>query len=102
MATPAKVAEVRQLLAQGNISQRQIARFLGISRGTVGAIASGKRPDYSPKIPELPLCLLPPVRCRGCGGYVHPPCRVCRLRNLRAQELARVQAHPDYSLLAAG
>ena len=102
MVTPAKVAGVRQLLAQGNISQRQIARQLGISRGTVGAIASGKRPDYLLKIPDLPQCLLPPVRCPGCGGYVHPPCRVCRLRNLRAQELARVQPSQHHSLLAAG
>jgi hypothetical protein len=101
MVTPAKVAEVRQLLAQGNISQRQIARQLRISRGTVGAIASGKRPDYSVKLPELPQCLLPPVRCPGCGGYVHPPCRACRIRNIRAQELARAQARQGHSLLAA-
>jgi Helix-turn-helix len=82
MLSPAKVEEVRRLLVRGNVSQRQIAKLLGVSRGSVNAIASGKRPDYP--VRELDeddiRCWLPPVRCNGCGGMVYAPCRLCRLR----------------------
>ncbi|HEY2759241.1 MAG TPA: hypothetical protein VGI75_00820, partial [Pirellulales bacterium] len=73
-----------------------------ISRGVVGAVASGKRPDYSRKTPEEPLCLLPAVRCRGCGGFVHPPCRLCRVRALKARELVMAKARRRDLLSAAG
>ena len=82
MLSPAKVEEVRRLLVRGNVSQRQIAKLLDVSRGSVNAIASGKRSDYPVK--ELDAddirCWLPPVRCNGCGGMVYAPCRLCRLR----------------------
>jgi DNA-binding XRE family transcriptional regulator len=85
MLTPAKVAEARRLLDRGQKSQREIARELEISRTTLRAIANGRRPDVVIDIPEEdPKCQLPPVRCRGCGGMVHAPCRVCRLRKLTA------------------
>ena len=48
MIAPQIVAEVRRLLAERKHSQRKIARLTGICRGTVGAIASGRRPDYEP------------------------------------------------------
>jgi hypothetical protein len=102
MISPAKVEEVRRLLAQGNISQRQIARQLSLSRGVVGSIASGRRPDYSLRTPQEPLCLLPAVRCPGCGGFVHPPCRLCRVRVIKARELAKVKARRRDLLAAAG
>jgi transcriptional regulator with XRE-family HTH domain len=46
MIAPSMVDEVRRLLSEGRLSQRAIARRTGISRGTVAAIASGRRPAY--------------------------------------------------------
>ena len=88
MLSPAKVEEVRRLLERGAISQRQIARELGISRGSVNAIASGKRPDYPVKeLDEDDIrCWLPPVRCSGCGGMVFAPCRLCRVRAVQREQ----------------
>jgi len=81
MIAPGIVTEVRRLLNQGLLSQRKIARALGISRGSVGAIASGRRPDYAPPAEEAedePTG--PPQRCPGCGAMVFAPCRLCRLQ----------------------
>ncbi len=102
MVSQTMVDHVRRLLAERKISQRQIARQLEISRGTVGAIASGKRLDYVRKPPEESFCLLPAVRCPGCGGHVHPPCRLCRARAFRARELAKTKARRRDFLAAAG
>ena len=46
MIAPGIVAEIRRLLAEEKLSQRKIGRLVGVSRGTVAAIASGTRPDY--------------------------------------------------------
>jgi len=94
MLSPAEVEEVRRLLAEGRLSQRQIARLTGISRGTVGAIAQGKRRDPEPRDPpdESPplgaAAALPHVRRDGVpavplvprAGRVgpRPPLVVCR------------------------
>lgn len=81
------VTEVRRLLAEARLSQRQIARETGVSRASVGLIARGKRPDYKPRLrdddwrPTGPAC-----RCPGCGGLVYMPCRLCRIRSIKAQE----------------
>ena len=76
------VDEVRRLLAEGKLSQRKVAKVLGISRGTVGVIASGRRPDYealrrarAEKEATPPAGL--PRRCPGCGGMVAMPCIAC-------------------------
>jgi hypothetical protein len=91
MIVPEMVVEVRRLLAMGRMSQRQIARSTGISRATISAIASGKRPDYQTRVrddePERPIG--PPVRCPGCGGRVYIPCRLCRIRAVKRRELER-------------
>lgn len=97
MIAVSKVDEIRQLLAEGRLSQRQIAKATGISRATVGAIAAGKRPDYSLRqrprdaLEDEPLG--PLARCGGCGGLVHMPCRLCRIRALKEAErrLARLR-----------
>ncbi len=73
-------------------SQREIARLTGVSRGTVSAIALGRRPDYR----LLPAQTVarddssdplsgPHERCRACGCFVqaHVACRVCRARRVR-------------------
>ena len=78
------VDEIRRLLAEGHYSQRQIARLMNVNRGTVGAIAAGRRPDYQSlrqnRREEPPQPVGPPQRCPGCGGMVYLPCRLCRAR----------------------
>ena len=84
MIAPGVVDQVRRLLAEGELSQRKIAATAGISRGTVGAIAAGRRPDHDASAACRRGQLLPrsgpPRRCPGCGGMVYMPCRLCRLR----------------------
>ena len=78
--------EIRRLLAEGRLSQRKIAQRLGVSRGTVNAIAHGKRPDYAPLRPPAhdddgfitPQGLF--QRCPRCGGKVQMPCLACYVR----------------------
>lgn len=77
------VEEIKRLLSAGHLSQRTIAQQLGVSRGTVNAIAQGKRLDPAPDrdpdagfaAPDGPL-----TRCPGCGGLVLMPCLLCRVR----------------------
>jgi hypothetical protein len=75
------VAEVKRLLAAHN-SYRVIQRKTGVSRGTIGAIATGKRPDYKPREPHHREQGEPRVRgwCGPCGVMVMMPCRACRAR----------------------
>ena len=94
------INEIKQLLADESLSQRKIAKRMGVSRGTVGAIASGRRRDYV-KPPaadgddnEEPAG--PPERCASCGAMVYAPCRSCRLRRLLATE--RIPRRPERSL----
>ncbi len=84
-----KIKEVERLLAQGTYSQRQISRLTGVSRATIGGIASGRRPDYEAMVREKQLEDQPPgplARCPGCGGLVYTPCRLCRVRALKEKE----------------
>jgi hypothetical protein len=78
------VEEIRRLLEEGELSQRKIATKLRVSRGTVSAIASGKRGIYGsepdPEKPELHSLDLPPERCSGCGAMVYMPCVLCLAR----------------------
>ncbi len=84
------VDEIRRMLREEGLSQRKIASRTGVSRGTVNAIAQGKRlcPVRRPVEGEdesgfiVPQGL--PVRCPGCGGLVQMPCLLCHLRNLRS------------------
>lgn len=103
MIAPSVVREIRGLLADGAYSQRKIARITGVSRGTVGAIARGKRRDYeaveSDQDVEPAGPVGPPERCPGCGGFVTMPCRLCRTRRLVAESrVARPPARPNESL----
>ena len=56
----ATVQEIRRLLDEGQLSQRKIAAQLGVSRGTVGAIASGRRGMFGrePDTDHPDLCSL--------------------------------------------
>ncbi len=79
---------VRQLLADGTLSQRKIAKLTGVSRGSVAAIASGRRPDYAERVPSIeeeePTG--PPERCPVCGGMVFMPCKLCQTRQAMAED----------------
>ena len=110
MIAPKVVDEVRRLLAEGKLGQRKIAKRMRISRGTVGAIATGRRPDCeSPGKTRprdgSPEVAGPPRRCPGCGGTVYMPCRVCRVRQTAARlpRPAPVQqfGQPDEPLVLA-
>jgi transcriptional regulator with XRE-family HTH domain len=102
MLLPAQVEEVRRLLAEGGRSQREIAKLTGVSRGTIGAIASGKRRDREPR-PEEDFSLRhgPVVRCPECGGKVYSPCILCRTRKLKNEERADRRRTADRSAVSA-
>jgi len=84
MISETSANHVRRLLAQGTLSMRTIARMTGTSRGTVAAIAHGRRRPHradqggSRKQGKEPLG--PLERCPECGGLAHAPCRACRIR----------------------
>ena len=77
------VHEIDRLLREGELSHRKIAAHLGVSRGTISAIASGRRglygkepfETYSPLVPSSP-----PTRCPHCGYRIYLPCLICRIR----------------------
>jgi hypothetical protein len=87
MIAPRVVAEIQRLLDLKTHSQRRIAALVGVSRGTVGTVASGRRrdgnvlPGQCDDNSEQPSG--PPARCSGCGGLVYMPCLLCRLRKER-------------------
>lgn len=83
MISPVQVDEIRRLLAAGTHSLRKIARRTGVSRGTVAAIAHGRRRDRTPQSDPEDLGEEPPgpvERCPQCGALSQSPCRACRVR----------------------
>jgi hypothetical protein len=83
------VDEIRRMLREGAVSQRKIARQIGVSRGTVNAIALGRRICDPARRPQNEGGFVPPaglpVRCPGCGGRVQMPCLLCYIREMRAE-----------------
>ena len=102
------IEEIRRLLREKQYSQRSIALRLGVSRGTVNSIATGRRPDHAPwqKAGEndvdecdfiLPTGL--PRRCPQCGAKVMMPCLACHVRGLTARgKVDRQRADPPQSI----
>ena len=88
MLDPVLVDTIRRMLAEAKWSMRKIARMTGVSRGTVRAIAHGKRRDRPRRPGENGDLLVQPTgplrRCPGCGGLVQMPCRLCRVRAWKA------------------
>jgi hypothetical protein len=84
------IREIRHLLAEGSLSQRVIALRMGVSRGTVGSIAQGKRRDYPlrdyRKSPELVSPAGRPSRCTRCGSMVQMPCLACYIRRWKRRK----------------
>ena len=90
-----KVQLVENLLRENRFSQRRISKMVGISRAVVGQIAAGTRPDYEARRmdrhEELYTPLGPCERCPGCGARVYLPCRLCRIRALKAVDQVKRQ-----------
>ena len=86
MLSQTEVDRVRRLLADPRNSQRDVAKKCGVSRATVSDIARGRRVDR-PRAEESHFSdpMAPPIRCANCGGLVHPPCHLCRVRLLQNQ-----------------
>jgi len=86
------VAEIRELLLRGELSQRKIAEQVGVSRGTVSAIARGKRPERPRRRSRRFVDYVPPrgpaMRCHTCGGKVQMPCLRCYLESLPSRKTA--------------
>lgn len=84
------VNRISALVREGQLSHREIAVRLHVSRGTVSAIANGRRgiygkdenDKYTPLAPSLAA-----VRCPACGNRVHPPCLICLVRQRRQREI---------------
>jgi IS30 family transposase len=85
----AKAAEIEQLCRFG-YTHAKVAALTGTSKTTIKRVLSGRwREDYERRKANQArrrqrdneaLAHGPFVRCRGCGGRVQLPCRVCRLR----------------------
>lgn len=97
MIETAVVSAIRDMLVQGELSQRKIARRVGVSRGTVNAIARGRRPDYAARSEQAAEDFIPPgglrARCPGCGGMVQMPCLACHVRAIEDRGRVRGQFH---------
>jgi hypothetical protein len=84
MHSTALIHEIIRLLNEGKLSHRKIAARLGVSRGTVSALANGRRgvygkePDDEQRHSNTPTS--PPTRCPQCGYRVYLPCLVCEAR----------------------
>lgn len=80
---PEVIAEVRRLLAEGELSQREIRERTNVSRGTITAISMGRYVERRPADIEPESECGPVSRCRTCGGMVEMPCRLCHVRVLK-------------------
>jgi predicted XRE-type DNA-binding protein len=90
MLTTALVHEIDRLLREKQLSHRQIAARLAVSRGTISAIANGKRNLYGKDAPmhAARVTNSPPTRCPKCGYRVYLPCLVCRIREHKSRQAA--------------
>jgi hypothetical protein len=82
MLAPKTIAEIQRRLHLKTHSQRRIAALLGVSRGSVSSIATGRRHDpLVDAADDVPAeGSGPPARCPGCGGLVYMPCLLCSLQ----------------------
>ena len=89
MIANATVKKVVELLEEGKLSQRQIAKLTGVSRGSVGAIARGTRTNPNASSYEEEMLIIPPsgppTRCPQCGRLVQQPCLACQIRAMQEQ-----------------
>ena len=96
------IEQIDRLLKQGDLSQRAIAAQLRVSRGTVSAIASGRRGLDGKRADDdsgTSHASGPPARCPECGYRTYRPCRICRIREHRHKHRAKnvsVQSRGDH------
>jgi hypothetical protein len=100
MLSLSMVEKIDRLLKDGRLSQRRIAARLGVSRGIVGAIASGRRglhgkpeagcdsENFAGGV-ERGLTGSVAQRCPQCGHRVYAPCLICRARRQRQRQKFR-------------
>ncbi len=82
MVSEEVVEEIRQLLGEDGWSQRRIAEHLGVSRGLIGLVASGKRGSHGRETAlGVETESKRPGRCPCCGDRVKLPCVACRARD---------------------
>lgn len=101
MLPTALIMEVRRLLDRRELSYREIAKRLGVSRGLITAMAKGRRGDYgrdagketTTSSPKRELG--PATRCPACGGLVYLPCRLCAARAINERRLAIIRFRQD-------
>ena len=80
-----KIEYVQTLLRKNYLGYREIAKLVGVSRGTVGKIASGQL-TVSTSVYSLKQSK-DFERCPECGGRVLMPCRACDLKKRKSHEL---------------
>lgn len=88
------VEEIRRLLAEGKLSQREISKQLQVSRGTITSVSMNRRREREPRDDDTEVDHGPPARCPSCGGLVYMPCRLCRVRE------SKYGPHGERSLLS--
>jgi hypothetical protein len=88
--------EIDRLLQLGELSQRQIAIRLHVSRGTVNAIATGRRVlRGNGPLPVRRLSSSRSARCPACGYRVYAPCLICSVRLHKNRELLIRRVHME-------
>jgi hypothetical protein len=75
--------EIEKYLAEGRLSQRQIARLLRVSRSVVKAIADGRRRRRERILQKVVDESALKSRCPSCGYHVPQPCVYCRALEYR-------------------
>ncbi len=80
------VNQILELLAEGGWSRRQIAKKVGVSRGSVNAIANGNRGHFGRQPMEGSDAGPQVARCPQCGVRVILPCVACRARDYRGRQ----------------
>ncbi|NLX97353.1 MAG: hypothetical protein GXY83_14380 [Rhodopirellula sp.] len=89
MLHPALVKRIERNLAEGQLTQREIAQKLGVGRGSVLAIAKRRRSggqcsNPMPEPHEVEKPIEPAEWCPGCRAMVQMPCLLCTLRHALA------------------
>jgi predicted Zn-ribbon and HTH transcriptional regulator len=89
---PDVVERVKELLADGRLSQRQIARQAQVSRTSVQQIAGGqhrKKAASTGRLMPGETLLAQPTTCQTCGNKIAiKPCRICKSRQMKAKRTA--------------